>query len=185
MIETEAIAQLVREALERGASVEIDGLGIFRSSARNGLTFESKALPKVFIAYVEEDAALSDRLYDAFAANGLNPWMDRRKLMPGQNWPRAIQEALETSDFVVACFSSHSVRKKGGFQAEIRYALDCAALVPLDEIFLVPVRLNDCQVPAQIRRLTQYVDLFPDWNHGFERILGILQAQIAAKRFTS
>jgi len=183
MPEQEAIAQLLREALERGASVEIDGLGIFRHSVRDGLSFESTSLPQVFIAYVEEDAALADRLYDAFSNSGFSPWMDRRRLMPGQNWPRAIQDAMETSDFVVACFSTLSVRKKGGFQAEIRYALDCAALVPLDEIFLVPVRLNECSIPTQIRRMTQYVDLFPDWNHGFDRILRILRTQVASTQF--
>ena len=81
--------------------------------------------------------------------------------MPGQNWPRAIESAIETSDFFIACFSGDSVSKKGGFQAEIRYALDCARQVPLDEIFLVPVRLDPCAVPRTIEKQYQYVDLFP------------------------
>ena len=68
--------------------------------------------------------------------------MDERKLLPGQNWPRAIESAIETSDFFLACYSANSVNKKGGFQAEIRYALDCARQIPLEEIFIVPVRLN-------------------------------------------
>jgi len=38
----------------------------------------------------------------------------------------------------------------GGFQAEIRYALDCARRIPLDEIFVVPVRLDACRVPRSI-----------------------------------
>jgi len=57
--------------------------------------------------------------------------MDTRKLVPGQNWPRAIETAIENSDLFIACFSTNSVRKKGGFQAEIRYALDCARQIPL------------------------------------------------------
>jgi hypothetical protein len=175
--ETELVARVVRQALKQGAKIEIDGLGTFRRDSKNRYSFEWKSLPKVFIAYVHEDAAAAKRLFDAFAANRFDPWLDRRKLMPGQNWPRAIQNAIETTDFVVACFSNNSVRKRGGFQAEVRYALDCASRIPLDEVFLVPVRLDDCHVPARIQREVQYVDLFPDWDKGFNRILEILRAQ--------
>jgi hypothetical protein len=173
----ELVAQLVREALEKGATVEIDGLGTFARDGRHGFVFRGKQGAKVFIAYVLEDAALAERLFDAFAAEGFAPWLDRRKLLPGQNWPRAIDHAMETADFVVMCFSAHAVRKKGGFQAEVRYALDCAARVPLDEIFLVPIRLDDCRVPAQIQKFVQYVDLFPDFEAGLRRILRILKAE--------
>ena len=56
--------------------------------------------------------------------------------------------------------------KRGGFQAEIRYALDCARQLPLDQIFVVPVRLDVCAVPRAIQREYQYVDLAPDWERG-------------------
>ena len=103
-------------------------------------------------------------------------------MLPGQNWPRAIEEAIETSDFFLPCFSRLSVRKKGSFQAEIRYALDCARRVPLDEIYLVPVRLDDCHVPVKIRRETHYIDLFPDWNRGVRRIVSVIQKQLRKGR---
>lgn len=169
------IGQIVRQALEAGLSVEIDGLGTFSRDRDKGFVFRGRRQPRVFIAYVVEDAAAAERLYDTFAASGFDPWMDRRKLLPGQNWPRAIQDAMETSDFAVACFSHHSVAKRGGFQAEVRYALDCAARVPLGEIFLVPVRLDPCEIPGQIRRVVQYIDLFPDWDAGVRRIVAVLQ----------
>lgn len=171
------IARLIRDALESGATIEIDGLGTFRPDNKTGFVFEGKNRPTVFIAYVHEDAHAADRLFDAFASAGFNPWLDSRKLLPGQNWPRAIQDALETADYIVLCFSSLSVRKKGGFQAEIRYALDCAARVPLDQIFLVPVRIDSCPVPPQISRVVQYVDLFPDFQAGFRRILRVMKRQ--------
>ena len=130
---------------------------------------------------MEEDARAVDRLYRALDEHGFAPWMDRRKLLPGQNWPRAIEEAIETSDFFVACFSRNSVNKKGGFQAEIRYALDCARRVPLDEIFIVPVRLDDCRVPARIQKELQYIDLFPDWRERLRRLFSVM-GQAARRR---
>ena len=84
------IAQIVKQCLEEGKTVEIDGLGTFRPSAGCGFRFWPCNLPKVFLAYVQEDTWAVDRLFRALEERGFAPWMDRRKLMPGQNWPRSI-----------------------------------------------------------------------------------------------
>jgi hypothetical protein len=178
----EQVAQLVRRCLEEGKNVEIDGLGRFQRDGAGRYEFVAPLQPKVFLGYVEEDQALADRLFDSLEARGYAPWLDRRKLLPGQNWPRAIEDAIETSDYFVACFSRLSVRKKGSFQAEIRFALDCARRVPLDEAFLIPVRLDDCPVPSKIRREIQYIDLFPDWNRGLRRIVSVIERQLRKQR---
>lgn len=175
MASSARVAEVVRQCLAEGKRVEIDGLGTFLPDARRGFHFVPQQAPSVFLAYVQEDAPRVERLFDVLEAAGFAPWMDRRKLLPGQNWPRSIEEAIETSDFVVACFSCHSVNKKGGFQAEIRYALDCARRVPLDSVFLIPVRLDECRVPRTIRRELQYVDLFPDWDRGTRRLVNTMR----------
>lgn len=179
----EHLGDVVLLYLAQGKSVEIDGLGVFSPdrSAR-GFRFEPCARPQVFLAYVEEDAPLADRLFDALVEAGFNPWMDRRKLLPGQNWWRAIENAIASCDFFLPCFSRRSVRKKGGFQAELRYALECARQVPLEEIFIVPVRFDDCPIPAAIRRELQYIDLFPDWPLGLRRTAGIMHRQTANRK---
>jgi len=172
------VARIVRECLEEGQTVIIDGLGAFHADGRRGYRFVARSAPSIFVAYVQEDTRQVERLCDALEAQGFDPWFDRRKLLPGQNWPRSIEDALEATDFVIACFSRNSVSKKGGFQAEIRYALDCARRIPLDEVFLIPVRLDPCAVPSSIRREIQYIDLFPDWERGFRRIVTILTRQL-------
>lgn len=171
----EQIARLVSLCLQEGAAVEVDGLGVFRPSA-GGFRFEPSPGPKVFIAYVQEDAGAAERLYEAFREQRLDPWMDRKKLIPGQNWPRAIERAIEVSDYFVACLSRQAVRKRGQFQAELRYALDCARRQPLDRIYLIPVRLEECAVPLRISREYQYVDLFPDWDEGFRKVLRAIRS---------
>jgi hypothetical protein len=158
--------------------VEIDGLGTFYSDARLGFPFRATGPPQIFLAYVKEDETQVARLYSVLEAAGFSPWIDVRKLLPGQNWPRAIQQAIETSDFFLACFSSHSVRKRGGFQAEIRYALDCARQVPLDQIFLVPVRHDACEVPRAVQAEFQWVDLFPDWSRGIAVLTAMIRCEI-------
>ena len=181
---TQQLAQVVIRGLAAGKAVEIDGLGVFYPDSARGCRFEPRTIPQVFIAYVREDAETVEGIYDALDRAGFAPWMDSRKLLPGQNWPRAIDAAIENSAFFVACFSEHSVNKKGGFQAEIRYALDCARSMPLDEIFMVPVRLDGCRMPRSIEREFEYVDLFPDWNQGVRRVVTAMRRELARRTDT-
>jgi hypothetical protein len=174
---TRHIARVLREVLERGGSVEIDGLGILTPGGRRGFRFVAQTKPRVFIAYVEEDLSFAKKLYRAFEESGFRPWLDKKRLMPGQNWPRAIETAIHTSDFFVACFSRRAISKRGSFHSELRYALFCAAKVPLDEIFLIPLRLDDCLVPNRISKQIQYLDLFPDWKAGLGRVIAVIKAQ--------
>ena len=174
---TRRVARIVRHALEQGTAVEIDGLGTFLPGRNQGFRFVAQTKARVFIAYVEEDLAAAKKLYAAFEQRGLRPWLDRKKLLPGQNWPRAIETAIQASNFFVACFSQRSTSKRGNFHSELRFALICAAQVPLDEIFFIPVRLNQCVVPRKISRKIQYVDLFPDWEDGVRTVVEVMKRQ--------
>jgi len=169
------LAWLICEALLRSPAVEVEGLGVFSRDDSGRISLRQNNRPRIFIAYVLEDAAAADKLFRSLEARGYAPWLDRRKLLPGQNWPRRIQDAIESADFFVPCFSGNSVHKRGGFQAEVRHGLECGKRMPLDDVFMIPARLDDCRIPARIQRETQYVDLFPDWSAGFERILSIVE----------
>jgi hypothetical protein len=52
----------------------------------------------------------------------------------------------------------------------------------LDEIYIVPVRLDDCAVPRTIRHELQYIDLFPHWNSGIGRLLTMLRREVERRR---
>jgi hypothetical protein len=171
MTPTDRILSLVRRSLEQGQTVEIDGLGTFRSGGGNNYEFAAQTKPQVFVAYVEEDLALARRIRDGLEAAGCSPWLDKDKLLPGQNWPRAIERAIEISDAFVACFSPRSIAKRGQFQSELRYALDCARRLPLESVFVVPVRFEACAVPRSVAEHVHYVDLFPDWDRGMRRVV--------------
>lgn len=178
----EHLTAVVVKGLAAGKAVEIDGLGVFHPDTQRWFRFEPYTQPQVFIAYALEDREFATRLYNQLESSGFRPWMDTRKLLPGQNWPRAIELAIESADLVVACFSSRSVNKRGGFQAEIRYALDCARRLPLDDIFLVPVRFDACRVPRSIQREWQYIDLFPDWDPGLDRLASTIRQEMSRRK---
>jgi len=177
------IARIVRRCLAEGASVEIDGLGVFQpSSGKPGFRFVARNRPRVFLAYAAEDLTTVRKLYSALATAGFDPWLDKKKLLPGQNWPRSIETAIENSDFFIACFSRRSTAKRGCFQSELRYALECANRVAFDEIYFLPVRFEECEVPPRIARHLQYVSLFPDWDEGVRALVQAMRDQIARRR---
>jgi hypothetical protein len=112
----------------------------------------------------------------------MKPWLDTRKLLPGQDWPRCIERAIDRADFFVPCFSHRAVRKRGQFPFELRYALRCADRMPLDDSFIVPVRLDECEVPRRIASQIQYVDLFPDRAAGVRKLVRSIRREYARRR---
>jgi hypothetical protein len=175
-----ALLQLIDRRLREGASIEIGGMGSFQHDSKNQIVFSPAGDPLVFLGYAQEDRAKVKKLFRALQKAGVNPWMDCQKLLPGQNWRRAIEQTIELSDFFLGCFSSHSVVKRGQFQSELAFALEMATHFPQDEVFFVPVRLNDCELPRRISSTTHYVDLFPDWNRGVRKLVAALRRKSRA-----
>jgi hypothetical protein len=179
------LAAVVDQFLREGAHVELDGLGVFRRGKSKSIEFIADTAPRVFIAYVAEDTQRALRLADSLAAAGIRPWIDRRKLLPGQDWRGCIERAIDCADFFVPCFSRRATRKRGQFPYELRYALRCADRMPLDDLFIVPVRLEECEVPTRIRSQIQYVDLFPDWESGVRKVVASLEQEFERRRACS
>ncbi len=163
--------QILRQSLECGHTVDIEGLGTFEPAGNGAYRFAPQTQPQVFVAYVVEDLAPARRLCEALRSAGCSPWLDKDKLLPGQNWPRSIERAIGISDVFVACFSARSIVKRGQFQSELRVGLNCARQLPLDSVFLIPVRFERCAIPRRISDHVQYVDLFPDWERGVKRLV--------------
>lgn len=176
------VARIVRTSLEGGKSIEIDRLGIFRCVDSGRFEFLPNQCTSVFIAYVEEDLSAAEMIYDQLEEAGFAPWMDRRNLLPGQNWPRSIERAIEVCDFFIAVLSRKSVVKRSVFQSELRYALDCARRQPLDSVFIIPVRIEPCAPPSRIAQQLQHVDLFPDFARGIRRIVSMVRKELARRK---
>lgn len=130
-----------------------------------------KTPPQVFLSYAREDAEHARRLFLALREAGLNPWFDKESLLPGQNWRSAVRDAIRESRFFIALLSSNSVSKKGYVQKELKDALAVLEEYPASSVFIIPVRLDDCEPSyAGIREL-HWVDLFEGWDKGLASII--------------
>ncbi|MBI2371095.1 MAG: toll/interleukin-1 receptor domain-containing protein [Deltaproteobacteria bacterium] len=105
--------------------------------------------------------------------------MDKEDLLPGQWWEQEIRKALKGSEFVIIFLSTASVAKRGYVQKEFKLALDVLNEMPVGTIYVIPVRLDDCEVPDQFRPL-QWCDLFEEG--GFERILQAIREGMKSRR---
>lgn len=129
---------------------------------------------QVFICHSSGDREVVRELYNKLKNDGFSPWLDQENILPGQEWDSEIRQAVRESHVVIVCLSESSITKEGYVQNEIKLALDVAEEKPEGTIFLIPARLEDCEVP---RRLSgwQYVDLFD--IRGYDRLVGALRAR--------
>jgi tetratricopeptide (TPR) repeat protein len=126
----------------------------------------------VFLSYAREDRERVEDLYQELSRAGFKPWMDTKDILPGERWEASIRMAIRRSDFFLACLSSNSVNKRGFLQKEIKSALDICQEMLDSDIYLIPVRLEDCQVPASLRDF-QWVNLFKE--DGWARLIEAIQ----------
>jgi hypothetical protein len=117
---------------------------------------------RVFLCHASEDKPIVYGLYERLILESwIEPWLDKEKLLPGQDWNLEIEKAVETTDAVVAFLSKKSVTKEGYVQKELRKVLDVADEKLEGTIFIIPLRLDDCEVPRSLKRW-EYLDYFPD-----------------------
>ena len=133
---------------------------------------ETKRPLKVFLCHASGDKPAVRALYQRLLRDGVDAWLDREKLLPGQDWQSEIPKAVRESDVVIVCLSNKSITKEGYIQKEIKFALDIETEKPEGTIFLIPARLEECLVPGQLASW-QWVDLFE--ADGYERLLRSLQ----------
>lgn len=127
-----------------------------------------KRLLQVFLCHSKGDKLAVRSLYKRLQADGIDPWLDEENIMPGQDWEFEITKAVRNSHAVLVCLSSSAIKKTGYIQKEIGFALDVADKQPEGTIFLIPVRLEECEVPERLSRW-QWVDLFDE--RGYSRLM--------------
>ncbi|MBK7319275.1 toll/interleukin-1 receptor domain-containing protein [Candidatus Villigracilis affinis] len=137
---------------------------------------------RVFLCHASQDKPAVRELYNALKSEGwIDPWLDKAKILPGQDWEFVIEKAVDDSDVVIVCLSGQSVTKEGFVQREIRYAYDIALEKPEETIFLIPLRLDDCNVPRKLRTL-HWVDYFGfDKKNSYADLLEALKLRYEQK----
>jgi EAL domain-containing protein (putative c-di-GMP-specific phosphodiesterase class I) len=140
---------------------------------------EMRRVPQIFLSYVRQDKEKVEELYRRLFSAGFKPWMDKEDVIAGQQWRFTIEKAIHESDFFLACLSEHSVSKRGFLQREIRKALEVWQEKLPDDIYLIPVLLEKCEVPESLADF-QWVEIFE--QHGWAQLLRAIRLGVYERR---
>ncbi|CAG1006819.1 hypothetical protein ANAEL_03460 [Anaerolineales bacterium] len=128
---------------------------------------------KVFLCHAHADREAVYALYTRLTEYGVDAWLDKKKLLPGQDWELEIRKAVREADVVVVCLSKQ-FNQAGFRQKEVRLALDTAMEKPEGDIFIIPARLDECENLESLRKW-HWVDLFE--KDGYQDLVRALRAR--------
>ena len=130
---------------------------------------------QIFLCHSSGDKKYVHELYQRLVSDGYDVWLDEIKLIPGQDWDLEIQRQVRQSNVVLVCLSKGSSTKEGYIQREIRIALDEAEKKPENVIYIIPARIEPCDIPARLAKW-QCVDLYK--HNGYSKLKEALNSRI-------
>lgn len=133
---------------------------------------ESKRPLGVFLCHAHHDRQIVHKLYERLVRDGVQVWLDVERLRPGQDWEHEIRGAILKSNVVIVCLSRGFNKRRGYRHEELKIALEKAKLLSSGEVFIIPVRLEKCDMPESLQHL-QRVDLFE--AGGYKKLIQALQ----------
>ena len=107
----------------------------------------------IFLSYAKEDYNKVKKYNDYILSNGFSTWLDEQNLLPGQDWNLEITKALKRSEIALVFLSNNACDKRGYIQKEITLALDKLQEIPESDIFLIPVLLEEIEIPERLSKL--------------------------------
>ncbi len=132
---------------------------------------------RAFLCHASDDKSEIEKLYNKLCEDHIDPWLDKKALIPGQDWKLEITRAVRNSDVVIVCLSHRSINKIGFVQREVKFALDVAEEQPEGSIFIIPAKLEECDIPQRLQQW-QWVNLYE--QDGYERLLLALRVRAEA-----
>lgn len=104
-----------------------------------------KTMPSIFISYSRNDLSVVLRLEQALLANGHIVWRDQESLYGGQQWPKAIGEAIASRDIFLLAWSQR-VAASHFVEFEWNTALALKKVI-------VPCLLDDTPLPPALNAI--------------------------------
>lgn len=134
----------------------------------------------VFLSYCRDNKDKVSQLREDLITAGEPIWWDQ-DILGGQDWEFEIRKAMKEAYAVVVCLSEKNAdRITSGIYPEVLNAIAAYREHAPGGIFLIPVRLSECEIPPikidAIRTLDslRYIDLFS--ANGLNQLVKSLQA---------
>jgi hypothetical protein len=121
---------------------------------------ESMERDAVFISYAREDETAAQLVAHTLEEAGIPVWLDRQRIHYAQDWADKIRRNIFHCSLFCPILSHQTERRREGvFIAEWRLAKERAGRLHENEIFIVPIPIDDAPVPDIFS--TKHYAIFP------------------------
>jgi hypothetical protein len=128
---------------------------------------------RIFLSYAHMDEKPVREVYKRLKEAGYNPWIDREDILGGEEWEKATEKAIEDAALFIPCLTHNSITHRGMVQSELKFALKVWKKKLENDIYLIPVRLEDCPIPGSISKF-HCISLFKE--NGFQLLINSIEA---------
>ncbi|MFM2068636.1 MAG: hypothetical protein RLZZ584_3545 [Pseudomonadota bacterium] len=118
------------------------GLAHGATAAGRAATPAATHAPTAFVSYASEDVDAARRLADALRGAGFGEvWLDKKRLVVGDDWSDRIDEAIGACDFFIPVLSQQAdQRREGVYWEEWRKAV--ARSLRMADAFILPIGID-------------------------------------------
>lgn len=127
-------------------------------------------MPTLFLSYSRKDATIIEQLEAALREHGHTVWRDVESIRGGEQWPKAIGEAIAANDFFVLAWSQHAAQSHF-------VEFEWTTALALKKI-IVPCLLDDTPLPPALTAINGIP--FQNFAHGISLLLKSLQQPLMA-----
>lgn len=114
-------------------------------------------MKKVFISYSSEDKAVVDRVTKAFTEHSISYWIDEENIKIGNNYAKAIADAIEECEVLCVFLSPHSNISRS-VEAEINFAV-------MNNKKIISILLDNVELSPRIKYdIAFYQGIEIDWR---------------------
>ncbi|MCX6239755.1 MAG: toll/interleukin-1 receptor domain-containing protein [Bacteroidia bacterium] len=140
---------------------------------------------KIFLSYASEDEDIATKLYNDLTQLGIRIWFDKHDLLGGGDIEFIISNAIRECRFFLTLLSQRSLTKTGYFQKELARAFTKLDTFPANSIYLIPVRLDECNPQDERIRGKSWINMFPLWSNGIDKIVKTISTVVSIDNNTT
>jgi hypothetical protein len=118
----------------------------------------------IFISYARKDAERVAKLLDLISTSIAQVWVDKSGIQPGESFPDAILDAIESTNWLLLVWSRNS-EASNWVNKEWTHALSIGKQV-------VPIRLDSTPLPLQLSNTQAFASLDDEALFDFLRLAG-------------
>lgn len=121
-------------------------------------------IPRVFISYASADMKWVNRFAKDLAHLGVETWLDRKDILPGDEIVTRIEQGIATCNIFCLVLSSSSVKRPW---VRREYVTAMHAQLSGGSIRIIPLKIEDCELPPFLLDI-KYADFITNYRDGLE-----------------